>query len=365
MIDAGLRDPSDIIEANYGHFDFEGEVKGSSQTMPEETFSVEISENVSNKAEISKDSVIFISYSNETNKYNIYIMNTDGSNRKKLLELDEQVYTSEIKWSPDKKYIAFGSMSDIYIMNSDGSNLKNLTNSYGTYLSFAWSPDSSFILYEFIEGEFPASSEDVAEKSEIYSINIDDSNRNRLTKNEICDFDPALSPDGKSIVFASFEGPANDIYIMDSDGSNQRNLTNSSYSNEFSPIWSYDGKYIYYGNPSCICIMKADGSNQKDLNGYAMWKFEPSPDGNYIGYVDYSIDNSEIYIMNSDGSNQKNLTNSPAINDDFVWSPDSKSIMFISINGIKSEIYKINVDGSNLVKLTNESSEYITGFDWK
>ena len=71
---------------------------------------------------------------------------------------------------------------------------------------------------------------------EIYTMNTDGSNQTRLTFNQAGDFAPAWSPNGRQIVFASFREDEHladidldeynaEIYVMDTDGSNQRQLT--------------------------------------------------------------------------------------------------------------------------------------------
>jgi TolB protein len=63
------------------------------------------------------------------------------------------------------------------------------------------------------------------------------SNQRQLTNNGHININPAWSPDGKHIVFQSWQDKTYQIYIMDADGSNPRNLTNNNFYN-YTPAWS-------------------------------------------------------------------------------------------------------------------------------
>ena len=105
------------------------------------------------------------------------------------------------------------------------------------------------------------------------------------------------SPDGTKIAFSSWRDGHSEIYIMNTDGTNQTNITNTQHP-EDEPSWSPDGTKIAY-------------------------------------YVADRNDLGEIYIMDIDGSNQKNITNTNNFDEsDPSWSPDGTKIV---INTHESE----------------------------
>ena len=132
--------------------------------------------------------------------------------------------------------IAFASQRDgnaeIYVMDADGGNLRRLTNNRHDDYSPSWSPDGKRIAFV---SERDGHVIDGRPTSEIYVMEADGSNQQRLTNNPFDDGEPSWSPDGKRIVFSSqrdghFENKfaiTHEIYVMEADGGNLQNLTNN------------------------------------------------------------------------------------------------------------------------------------------
>ena len=104
-----------------------------------------------------------------------------------------------------------------------------------------------------------------------------------MTANEAGDFQPAWSPDGKTIAFDSDRDGDREIYVMDADGANVRQLTSNDRFDGV-PTWSPDGSYIAFqsdrdGEGQEIYMMRADGTNVQRLAGHRafMAPWSPSP----------------------------------------------------------------------------------------
>lgn len=192
---------------------------------------------------------------------------------------------------------------------------------------------------------------------DIYIINADGSHLKRLTHDLRFDGQPTWSPDGRMIAFQSQRDGNQHIYAMDSDGSNQVRLTGTA-GNERSPAWSPDGTRIAFergGNE--IWIMNSDGTNQRKVcsisPSYCVVDLAWSPDGSKIAFTNqYGEDmNQDIYVMNADGSNPINITKHPVPDNSPSWWPDSRRITFCSYRDGSPSIYVMNADGSNLMKV--------------
>jgi len=266
--------------------------------------------------------------SNREGNGKIYLMNADGSGQTRLTDgadgIDE--YPT---WSPDGRKIAFvRNLSLIYVMNADGSNIRqivalNPTGNFGTY-GLSWSPDGRKLAFDL--------------SSDIYIINVDGSNRVKLT-NGIRAYRPSWSPDGTRIAFDGFSPAfvASNIYTMNANGGDVRQITNNGdyFSGLFSPDYSPSGAQIAFslclddgnGSPAFtgISLINTDGTNPQFIPTRACGSSSKwAPDGTKLVFHDADVSNpsvSQIWVTNSDGSGLSRLTNTSSYNLNPDWQP--------------------------------------------
>jgi Tol biopolymer transport system component len=195
-------------------------------------------------------------------------------------------------WSPDGQRIAFsrfdGLRYDIYLMNADGSNIVRRTSSGGNegnvtpgYHSPAWSPD----------GRWLAVASGGTYEGFIYLVSMTDPGQEpRIIKGMATQ--PAWSPDGSKIAFVRLSG--DDGYhaldVMDADGTNVREVTSPDPAVINHPTWSPDGRRIAFAkclNGLCdIYAVGWDGSGLRRLtNGRIALSPVWSPDGAWIAFT--------------------------------------------------------------------------------
>jgi Tol biopolymer transport system component len=216
--------------------------------------------------------------------------------------------------------------------------------------NYSWSPDGKKLVFE---------SNGKPYSSDIYVINSDGSSEINLTNTqEIQESNPSWSPDGKKIVFISNHDGEKDLFSINSDGTKLTQLTHDMGRNDY-PNWSPNGKYIYFTNwqddsnnvEPRIFRIKNDGSEVVKLNDEG-YKPICSPDGNYIIFQRLvNIHYSSIIRIKIDGSEEIMLTENGS---GPSWSPDGKRIVYINnIGETNLEIFVMDKDGTNQINLTN------------
>lgn len=169
--------------------------------------------------------------------------------------------------------------------------------------------------------------------------------------------------DGERTATTYAQRNAQEIYISDYDGANQRRVTVNRNLN-IAPSWSPDAQAIAYmsyvtGFPAISVsyihkglLQRPGGASDRVHNFLPVF----SPDGTRIAFASNRDGNNEIYVMNVDGSNVRRLTRHPQIDTSPTWSPGGTHVAFVSERSGSPNVWRVDAQGlEQPVKLTNES----------
>ena len=227
-----------------------------------------------------------------------------------------------------------GDTGDIYVMDDEGGNVQRVTGSEIGFQRPSWSPDGRRIVHGSNNTLYVGF-------GNIQTVNDDGTWGSTVLSESFTAFEPAWSPDGTKIAYQSWEHGTDDdfnseIYVMDLDGGNTTRLTNNSDYDDF-PRWSPDGSEIAFvrtvGDFDHIFVMDADGTNERrltfgsDFNSNPIW----SPDGTQIAFQSAAAgENWAVTTINPTGVNEIQLTTTAQGGAIPSWSPDSQRIVFHS-----------------------------------
>src|SRR5690349_20855299 len=246
--------------------------------------------------------------------------------------------------------------AEVCILNGDGSGFQRLTNTPLANFNPSLSPDGKSVVFVVQEGEI----------SEIYELSLSSGQTTQLTKLKQFVSAPDISPDNKYILFTYRSGKnTSQIWIANRDGTNPHKSYGASGQDTHDATWSPDGTKILFAmgrnNINKLYILDFGGGDPKEVNASIDTR----------GHTDWSIGNlitldtggefmHEVYIMNLDGSNLHQVSHGNNAQGE-SFSPDGKWIAFTAYTDVANkdqascEIYIMRLDGTESRRLTNNS----------
>ncbi len=288
---------------------------------------------------------------------------------------------AEAYFSPDGQWLTFQSTRDgrtcdqQYVIRVDGTGLQQVSSGLGKTTCGWFLPGGNRLLFASSQAHDsvcpvkPDPSKGYVwglDRFDIYAVNTDGTDLQRLTNYDVYTAEGVVSPDGKRVVFTSLKDGDLDIYTMNVDGTDVRRLT-TSVGYDGGPWWSPDGTKIVYRawhptdsagladyrtlldqrmvRPSRmeLFVMNADGSDQRQITQLGGANFGPSwtPDGKQIifssNYRNPRSRNFDLFLVNSDGTGLEQVTTHEEFDGFPMFSPDGKYLVWASNRGDSGE----------------------------
>lgn len=285
----------------------------------------------------------------ESGSSQIWAFTQDGRNSRPVTsrERDGLVRASHPSVSPDGTRLAFsgytGDRADIYVINTDGTNLRKLTSSVANELQIipGFSPDGRLIVYESNRGETDS------DNSHLRIVPVDGGDDRQLTVTDGTyeDAGPKFSPRGDVILFASDRNNRrghHDLYTINVDGTNLTRLTRGA-NNAYSRSWSPDGRRIVFNSQ-----VRLNGSDP----GYGELRIIDA-DGRHLRILTSFKRNLRFSPVNPVPGRP------PALRGDVTpaWSPNGKFIVFCgqSKSTGQYELFKVHRFTGRWTQLTRSA----------
>jgi hypothetical protein len=267
-------------------------------------------------------------------RWELYALRGDGSQEQKveltlpaasegeetaglaLLEVYDAAFSFDGNQIAGTARISRGSIEseEVFIAPASGGEIRLVTSVQAPSIeNVSWSPDGQQLVYASNgDGDY-----------DIYIVPVAGGEPVMLTNNDAEDRDPAWSPKGDVIVFASdLQSPSElEIWRITPQGQGLKRMTDAEYSS-FAPAWS--------------------------------------PDGESIAFLSNRRQNTDLYVMTADGTGERALIvrDVPREERDPAWSPDSEWISFSSNReGPIFDLYMIRPDGSDLRRVTEREGD--------
>lgn len=253
---------------------------------------------------------------------------------------------------------------NIWVANAgDATRARQITMGSGKfdgYYGVTWTPDGRVVYASVASGSW-----------DIWTMNADGTNQRQLTVGARSNYGPSVSADGRRIVFVSNRaGGAFNIWRMDADGSNPLQLTRGRGENF--PHFTPDGRWVIYatigyGQSNAIWKIPVDGGEPVRLTEKpASWPFV-SPDGKSFVCV-YGNDPSspsKLAVIPIDGGEPTKLFDlPPTFNANTVWLPDNRGIAFLDSRTGTNNVWMQPLSGGKPVQLTDFASDGVAAYDW-
>jgi Tol biopolymer transport system component len=257
----------------------------------------------------------------------IYTIKADGTRLRRLTHVDGEAINPD--WSPDGSRIAFAlNECRVAIMNADGTDRTVLPSETpgGCEADPSFTPDGSRLVYERY---------DPPKDDAFWSMNLDGSDRRRITAPNVGGGDPNVSPDGSTLSFLGGNAKDDALFTASLDGSNVFRVTpylGVAYKHDWAPdgrhiVIATNADYPNHKSPN-VATIRPDGSRLRTLTHYSggekgAYAGSYSPDGRWIVFRVENIEQESfrLFKMHPDGTHRKLIRKFPFASRNSDWGP--------------------------------------------
>ncbi len=265
----------------------------------------------------------------------------------------------EAYFSPDQSSIIFQAVPkgennyQMYVMNLEDGIPKMVSTGKGSCTCGYYHPTEKKIIFASSHEDLNPNNPvllspgkyvwDLTPYMNIYESETDGNSLKALTSGPAYHAECAYSPDGSEIVYASNEDGSMNLYVMNGDGTNVRQITHTSHCYNGGPFFSPDGQHIIFRSDRGetgyfqIFVIGVDGSNETQItdNNAVNWAPYWHPSGKWVAYTTsvHGHHQYEIYLVNIHTGAQARLTNNPSFDGLPVFNKTGDKLMWTSKRG--------------------------------
>jgi serine/threonine protein kinase/Tol biopolymer transport system component len=201
--------------------------------------------------------------------------------------------------------------------------------------------------------------------ADLFLVNPDGSNPRQLTSDAALNAFPTVSPDGRTIVFISTRTGSPHVWRMDSEGRNAKQITNGIA--EINPAISPDGQWIVFQDIADLRLWKIpiDGGTAARVTDKLTSQAAFSPDGKLIAcrYREQDLSPFQLGLIDFATGKTVKTIDLPPTDRNLDWTPDGRSVLFVDARNGVSNVWSQPIDGGPPKQLTNFKSDLIFEFD--
>ncbi len=207
-----------------------------------------------------------------------------------------------------------------------------------------------------------------AEGIDLMTINADGSDARRLLGGSPAVYLPAVTADGRYLLYVSTAAGIPNIWRADIDGLNAKQLTLGS--EDYNPSPTPDGKWVVFNTwkngPNQLARVAIDGGPLDILTVGNGGGAEVSPDGNWIVYLQQPQGETGRIVLRPIDRDEviKSFPMQPTMTGELSWAPDSRRVFFVDTREDVSNIWSIDINSGERRQVTNFKTERINSFAW-